>query len=222
MPSFAKIEARAAKRKGGQKALDTLLPKAKSALSLAKTGDDRWLAAMAQGIFSAGFVWKVVENKWPGFEEVFHGFDPSKVATRTDKQLDKMASDRRIIRNRTKVWAVRDNARFMLDTAAEHGSFARFITRWPGDDLVGLLECLKENGSRLGGFTGQYLLRNMGKDTFMITPDVTKALIRAKVVDKAPTGKGAMRKVQAAFNGWQAETGRPLAQLSRILACSEP
>ncbi len=56
----------------------------------------------------------------------------------------------------------------------------------------------------------------------MITPDMTKALIRAKVVDKAPTGKGAMRKVQVAFNGWHAETGRPLAQLSRILACSEP
>ncbi|MEE8608157.1 MAG: hypothetical protein V3S55_11155 [Nitrospiraceae bacterium] len=40
------------------------------------------------------------------------------------------------------------------------------------------------------------------------------------VVARAPQGKGDRRRVQAAFNGWTAETGRPLCRLSMILALS--
>jgi 3-methyladenine DNA glycosylase Tag len=220
MPSFKPIEARAAKRKGGAKALEALLTKPKSARALARMGDDRWLSAMTQGVFSAGFVWKVVEAKWPGFEEVFHAFDPKWVALRTEKQLAKIATDSRIIRNRTKVWATRDNARFVLDTGSEHGNFGKFIAGWPQEDLVGLWEVLKKQGSRLGGFTGPYMLRSMGKDTFMITSDVTTALVNAKIVDKTPTSKRDLAKVQAAFNEWREQTGRSYQELSRILAMS--
>ena len=64
------------------------------------------------------------------------------------------------------------------------------------------------------------MLRAMGKDTFIITRDTGAGLIAAGVVDKPPTGKGALAKTQAAFNAWRAETGRPLCELSRILALS--
>ena len=40
------------------------------------------------------------------------------------------------------------------------------------------------------------------------------------VVDKPPESKGGRRRVQAAFNGWTAETARPLCRLSMILALS--
>src|SRR5215469_15529812 len=62
-PSFAKIYARAAKRKGGEAALKKLLPRDANLKALAKLGDDRILAEMAQRVFSAGFVWKVIEQK---------------------------------------------------------------------------------------------------------------------------------------------------------------
>ena len=44
--------------------------------ALAGTTDDRILACMAQRIFCAGFVWRVIEQKWPGFEAGFLGFIP--------------------------------------------------------------------------------------------------------------------------------------------------
>ena len=220
---FSKIEARAAKRKGGADALEALLPSPKSPRALAKIGDDRWLAAMTKGVFSAGFVWKVIEAKWDGFEAAFSRFVPGKVATLSDGDLDELAKDERIVRNRQKIWATRDNARMVLDLAAEHGSFAKMVARWPSSDLVGLYELLATQGSRLGGLSGQYLMRAQGKDTFMLTSDVLEALVAAKVLD-APkaTSKKAKRAVQAAFDGWAAQTGRPLCQLSRILACSVP
>ena len=59
-----------------------------------------------------------------------------------------------------------------------------------------------------------------GKGTFLLTGDVARALQHWGIVDKSPKGKGDRRRVQAAFNGWTAETGRPLCRLSMILALS--
>lgn len=66
MPSFETIRARAARRKGGDKALAALLPAAPAVKVLARLKDDRVLAEMTKRVFSAGFVWSVIENKWPG------------------------------------------------------------------------------------------------------------------------------------------------------------
>ena len=147
--------------------MERLLPKPKSARALARVSEDRWLAGITRYVFYAGFVWKVVDNKWDGFEKVFGGFDPARVARKSDKQMEKIAGDERIIRNRTKVWSVRDNARWMVEVGAEHGSFAKFVARWPEDDIARLYEVFGRDGSRLGGDSGKWFLRSMGKDTYM-------------------------------------------------------
>jgi len=220
--SFEKIYDRAAKRKGGAAALEKLVAdaKPKSKAALKKLGDDRYLAEMTKRIFQAGFVWRVVEQKWPDFEAAFQGFQPGRMALLSDEDLDVLGRDTRIIRHAAKIAAVRHNAIFVTDLAKEHGSAAAFFADWPSEDIVSLWAVLKKRGARLGGYTGPYFLRFMGKDSFLLSPDVSAALIKAKVVDKPPTGKADLAKAQAAFNAWKEETGRPLTQLSRILACS--
>lgn len=217
---FHSIYQRAAKRKGGPAALDALLPAPKSRAALIKTSDDRYLSAMARNIFRAGFVWKVVDNKWPDFEAAFGGFEIGKVATMDERDLDELARDARVIRNRPKLGAVRDNARFIIEVIGECGSFGRYLANWPHDDLIGLWTDLHRRGSRLGGFTRAVFLREVGKDVFMLTDDVIRALIGAGIVSKAPTSKRDLAATQAAFNAWHEETGRPLCELSRILAYS--
>jgi 3-methyladenine DNA glycosylase Tag len=222
MASFKQIHARAAKRKGGEEALEKLVAdaKPKTAAALRKLGDDRYLAAMTKRIFQAGFVWRVVEQKWPDFEAAFQNFDPGRLTFLSDEDLDVLGRDPRIIRHAAKIAAVRHNAIFVTDLAREHGTAAQFFAAWPEEDMVGLWAVLKKRGARLGGNTGPYFLRAVGKDTFLLSSDVVAALIRAKVVDKNPSGKADLAKVQAAFNGWRQETGRSLTQLSRILAYS--
>ncbi len=220
MQSFEEIWEIAAGRKGGDKELETLMPRVDSPKVLRKIPDDRWLAAMTKRIFQAGFVWKVIENKWDGFEEAFWGFDPGRVALMSDEDLDALVSDTRIIRNGQKITATQANAAFVCDLAREHGSAGPFFAEWPDEDFVGLLDVLKKRGKRLGGMTGPVFLRSMGKDSFIINDDVSAALIRAGVVDKKPTSKTALAKVQAAFNEWSQQSGRPMAQVSRTLACS--
>ncbi|TAJ86097.1 DNA-3-methyladenine glycosylase I [Reyranella sp.] len=218
---FKRIRERAAKRKGGEKVLTTLLPKKRDNKALAKLRDDRVLSEMARRVFSAGFVWSVIDKKWPGFEEAFLGFNPKRLLFQPAEFWEKLASDKRIVRNPQKIRSVRENAKFVSDIAAEHGSFGKFLATWPADDQIGLLEILDKRGSRLGGFSAQYLLRFLGRDSFILTNDLILCLRDSGVPLSAKgTSKKDMKLAQAQINEWAEETGLPLTHISRICAMS--
>lgn len=217
---FQSILDLAAGHRGSEAAVLEQLPEVMAASDLAGVGDDRWLSQMTKSVFQAGFNWKVIENKWPGFEEAFEGFQPRRWKMMSDEDLDRLVQNKAIVRNPQKILSVRGNAQFLCDLADEHGSAAKFFAEWPVSDQIGLMELMKKRGSRLGGTTGQVILRWMGKDGFIMSGDVVKALIREGVVDKQPTSKKALAAVQEAMNDWHEETGRPYTHLSRILAMS--
>ena len=221
MIAFHTIRARAEKRKGGADALLKLMPPKPEREALLKLRDDRVLAEMTKRVFSAGFAWSVIELKWPGFEEAFLGFDPPRLAFEPDEFWDELVKDSRIVRNGAKIGSVRDNARFVRDVAKEHGGFGKFLAGWPSADEVGLLELLAKRGSRLGGNTGQMLLRFLGWDGFVTSKDVVAAL-RDAGLDFAEEAKSKrdLKLVQDQFNAWAKETGLPYVQLSRICAFS--
>jgi len=219
--SFKKIRARAEKRKGGAEALARLLPSAPNPKALAKLGDDRVLSEMARRVFSAGFAWSVIEAKWPGFEAAFLGFEPGRLTLEPDEYWDALLQDTRIVRNGAKIMSVRDNAGFVRDIAREHGSFGKMLATWPSSDEVGLLELLARRGSRLGGNSGQMLLRFLGWDGFVTSKDVVACLRDAGVdIAEEIKSKRDLARVQTQFNAWAQETGLPYVQLSRICALS--
>lgn len=210
----------AASHRGDRSVIEDMMPAIKSVDEIKALPEDRILAGMTKAIFQAGFSWKVIENKWPGFEEAFEGFVPVRWKFMSDDDMDGLLKDTRIVRNGIKIQTVRDNAIMLCDLEDENGSAAACIADWPMDDFIGLLAMLHKRGSRLGGSTAQYFLRFLGKDGWVTSRDVVAALVREGVVDKAPTGKGAQAKVQAAFSQWATESGRPFAHISRLLALS--
>lgn len=220
MKTFAEIRAIAVDRKA-EAALQAHMP-APVDKPLSTWPDDRLLAEFTRRIFQAGFNWQVVDNKWPGFEAAFHGFDISRNALMSDDDLDRHLQNKAIVRNAAKILTVRDNAVFLSDLAREHGSAARYLGNWPRDDTIGLFDLLKRRGSRLGGTTGQYALRFAGYGNFILSRSVVAALNMAGVIDGAATSKTAQKKVQAAFNAWAAESGQSHAAISRTLAMAVP
>ncbi|MDX8522291.1 DNA-3-methyladenine glycosylase I [Mesorhizobium dulcispinae] len=221
MADFQKIRARAAKRKGGEEALASLLGPMPDNAAVSKVPDDRILSTMAERIFAAGFVWRVIEQKWPGFEEAFLGFEPKRLLFQPDDFWHELASDKRIVRNPQKIKSVRDNAAFVDRVSKEHGGFGKFLAKWPADDQVGLTAYLGKHGSRLGGNTGQYFLRWLEWDTFVVSSDMAAALRDAGLdIAESPTSKRDLDKIQAQINQWSAETGLPRRHISRILAMS--
>jgi len=218
---FKTIRARAEKRKGGPRELEKLLPRKPDMKRLAKLSDDRILAEMTKRVFSAGFAWSVIEAKWEGFEQAFLGFEPAKLVFQPDDFWDARLSDTRIVRNGAKIHSVRENAGFVQEIAKEHGSFGKFLSNWPSSDEIGLLDLLAKRGSRLGGNSGQMLLRFVGWDGFVTSQDVVACLRDAGLgIAEEVKSKGDLAKVQAQFNAWAAQTGLPYVHLSRICAMS--
>ena len=221
MKNFTQIRERAEKRKGGAAALKKLLPKLASKKKLAAIGDDRYLAMMTKCINQAGFSWKVIENKWPEFEEAFFGFNLGKLSLLSSEQWEAYASDRRVVRNWQKIKALQENVFFVQEVTRQHGGFGKFIGEWPASDQIGLAAYLKEHGSRLGGQSALWFLRRVGKDCFILSKDVVTTL-KAIGLDIAenPTSKRDLGKIQDQFNCWHGETGLPYSHLSKIAACS--
>jgi 3-methyladenine DNA glycosylase Tag len=220
LETFQKIYQRACERKGGPQALAAIIDKPLPVKVLSTIGDDRFLAEFSKKVFQSGFVWRVVRNKWPDFERVFFDFNIEKILLIPDEMLEQKATDPSIIRNYTKVKTIRDNA-IMIDAAArEHGSFAQFVAEWPSEDIIGLWTYLKKNGSRLGGNTGPYGLRAMGKDTFLLSNDVVGYFTQRNIISGSVQSKRSLTAIQQSFNELQQQSGLSFQELSMILSKS--
>jgi 3-methyladenine DNA glycosylase Tag len=220
VPPFAPI-IDAARTRLGAAALEARLPQPCSAAELKAAPDGRYLSQMSRRIFRAGLKHSLVDAKWPAFEEVFHAFEPRRVRAMSDEAMEALLGDARLIRHWGKLKSVRDNAAAMIAVAEEHGGgFGAWLADWLGTEVVELWEALAKRFSQMGGNSGPTFLRMVGKDTFILTPSVTAALKHWGAVDAPPKNRKDRAAVQSAFNAWAAETGRPLCQLSLILAAS--
>jgi 3-methyladenine DNA glycosylase Tag len=220
MQKFSSIFERAAGRHGGEQALKAKLDEGRAQHKPTKMSDDRWLSEFTKRIFQAGFNWSVVENKWDGFEQAFWGFDIAR-CTRIDfDDMEALTSNKDIVRNPIKIKTVSRNAEMIRTMSAEAGSADKFIRNWPKDDFIGLLAYLGKHGSHLGPNTTSYALRFSGVPSFILSKDVTAALIHADIIDKPATSKTAKKAVQEAFNSWADESGEDLTTVSRVLALS--
>ena len=219
MVGFARIQ-RAAEKRLGKPAFARRLPKVKSAAALRRVGDDRYFSLMSLRSFRAGLRHDMVDAKWPTFEKAFHRFEPRRVRAMSDEAVESLMGDRRLIRHLGKLKAVHANAAAMCDLIGEYGSFGRYLAGWPGERVVALWEDLAKRFHQLGSNSGAYFLRMAGKDTFILTEPVVKALNHWGAFGGEPKGKKDRAAVQAIFNAWAEETGLPLAHLSMTLAVS--
>ena len=83
------------------------------------------------------------------------------------------------------------------------------------------MACLGKNGSRLGGNTGQYFLRWLGWDSFIVSNDMAAGAARRRPRYRREPGlEEGSGRIQDQINRWADETGLPRTHISRILAMS--
>jgi DNA-3-methyladenine glycosylase I len=75
----------------------------------------------------AGLSWITILRRQEGYMAVFDDLDPDKVARYTEKKLEKILTDERIIRNRQKVWSARTNAQAYLQMREQGIDFSDHI-----------------------------------------------------------------------------------------------
>jgi DNA-3-methyladenine glycosylase I len=77
--------------------------------------------------FQAGLSWLTILRKRDGFRKAFRGFEPAVVAGFTDRDRARLIADAGVVRNRAKIDATIDNARYVLALQDEFGSFDAFL-----------------------------------------------------------------------------------------------
>ena len=86
-----------------------------------------YLEVLTKAVFQSGMSWRVVEAKWDGFREAFADFDPATIAAFTGDDIDSLAEDTRIIRNRRKIEATVTNAETILTLDGGPGGFIGWL-----------------------------------------------------------------------------------------------
>jgi len=218
MISYEDIRAKAEENAGGAAELAARMPELKTDAEIRKTPAAEYFSAMSFRIFSTGLNQTMVRNKWPAFEEAFHGFEPAKVAFMSEDDIAALMENTAIIRHLGKIRATHHNALALVELEKEHGSIGNYLADWPLGNIAGLYEDIKIRFKQLGGNSGPYFVRMMGKDGYIMTPDVVTALNRLGVGSGKLTSKKDSAAVQAAFNRWHEESGAPYAHISRTLA----
>jgi len=121
-----------------------------------------YLDVISRAVFQSGMNWRVVEAKWGGFREAFAGFDPGAVAAFTDDEVERLAGDTRIIRNRRKIEATISNAQAMLELEAQPGGFAGWLRSH--SDFDATVAALRGEFRFLGDTGAYYFLYVVGED----------------------------------------------------------
>jgi 3-methyladenine DNA glycosylase Tag len=100
------------------------------------TGLADYLDVMSKAVFQSGISWRVVEAKWAGTREAFRGFDPKRLIDLTPDEVDQLAADTRLIRNRRKIEATIQNAQTLLDLDKQHHGFKQYLQSFDNYDAL--------------------------------------------------------------------------------------
>ena len=120
-----------------------------------------YLEVMTRAVFQSGLSWKVVDAKWDGFREAFAGFDAEKVARFTPADVDRLAQDPSIVRNRRKIQATVDNAVEIVALDREHNGFRNFLRSQGSFEET--VASLKRHFGFLGDTGSYYFLHVVGE-----------------------------------------------------------
>ena len=120
-----------------------------------------YLEVLTKAVFESGMSWKVIENKWPGFQTAFRAFDPETVATLSPDEVDALTNDTRIVRNRRKIEATVYNASVLLDLEREVGGFKNYLD---GEgDFWATVADMRKRFKFVGNFGAYYFLYVVGQ-----------------------------------------------------------
>lgn len=93
----------------------------------------------------AGLSWETILKRRENYRKAFYQFDPNKVARMQDTELELLLQNEGIIRNRLKIYAIRQNAKAFLKIQKEFGSFSNYLWRFVGGKpLINHRASLKE------------------------------------------------------------------------------
>ena len=89
--------------------------------------DDKLFEFLILDGFQAGLTWELILNRREALRKAFDNFDPDKLASYSDEDIQRLMNNPGVIRNRAKILAAITNARNFRAIQKDFGSFDTFI-----------------------------------------------------------------------------------------------
>ncbi len=127
--------------------------------------DDAYFENMTRVIFLAGLSWKMINEKWPNFKKAFKNFSIDKVAKFSEKDTERLMSEKSIVRNRAKIIATINNAKQFQNVKKEYGSFQSYLDSLDKSSNYALvIKELVKKFSRVGPSSARIFLYSVGEN----------------------------------------------------------
>jgi DNA-3-methyladenine glycosylase I len=128
------------------------------------TSDEAYFENMSRVIFQAGLNWNVIDKKWPTTKTAFAEFSITKVTCFTDKDVQRLMNDTGIVRNKSKVCALIQNAVEFQNVKKQYGSFQAYLDSLDKSKNYSLvMEELTKLFKRLGPSSASLFLYTVGE-----------------------------------------------------------
>jgi len=127
--------------------------------------DNDYFENMTRCVFQAGLTWQLIADRWLNFKKAFNNFDIETVADFDEEDIERLLTDKSILRNRAKIEATLVNAIEFMKIKEEFGSFSNYIDNLDKSENYKYVK--KELGkrfSRMGPKSSMVFLFSIGED----------------------------------------------------------
>ena len=166
-------------------------------------------------IHVSGFRVSVLRDRWDDIKKAFSDYDIYRVSQYTDKDLEKMMNNPKLIRNEKKLKACIENAKIMKNISEEYGSFGEFLSGL-GNNLRELREELRTKLKYLGPVLIHEYLKEIGIDSIKPDVHVVKVMHRLGLVDSEKISSDSIDRVVKMAEKMSRATGEKLNVIDAI------
>jgi len=120
-----------------------------------------YFEVMTRAVFQAGVSWKQIADRWEAYAEAFDAFQPARVATFGEIDVERVLATPGILRVPRKVHATIKNAAVLVETEREFGSIAAYLRSFAS--YPELAKAFKKRFAFMGDMNVWYFLFRTGE-----------------------------------------------------------
>jgi len=171
-------------------------------------GDDFFFRQMVDLTFQGGLRGQIWQRYEPTIRKEFKDYKARKVANFTQKNVERMLANPKMLKNRKKIEAVIHNAKEMVAISKEYDGFWKFLDSHNSKNIQELVEKMKSS-FKLMGYTNAYaFLKYVGMAVVKPDLNVVRVLFRLGLIDSNKKNLATYKQIQV--------VGRKMAKASGV------
>ena len=158
--------------------------------------DDFFFKQMVDLIFQGGLRGQIWQRYEPEIRKEFKNYKVRKVANFTQKNVERMLANPKMLKNRKKIEAAIHNAKEMVAISKEYDGFWKWLDSHNGKNIQELVEKLRSSFKWMGYTNAYAFLKYVGMDVIKPDLNVRRVLFRLRLIDSETATPKTYQQIQ--------------------------